>query len=72
MKLSQFTVYGYDPALADGDPYLCAVHGDRLVRQPDDEDALPTMTSGHGQPDIRDLGQGLLVYGYLHRRGYHG
>lgn len=67
MKLSQFTVYGYDPAFADGDPYYAQFMVTASCDSLTDETAFADLTfSDMARPDHAvTLDKALLVYGYL-------
>ena len=67
MKLSQFTVYGYDPAFADGDPYYAQFMVSASCDSLTDETAFADLTfSDMARPDHAvTLDKALLVYGYL-------
>lgn len=67
MKLSQFTVYGYDPAFADGDPYYAQFMVTASCDSLTDATAFADLTfSDMARPDHAvTLDKALLVYGYL-------
>lgn len=67
MKLSQFTVYGYDPAFADGDPYYAQFMVTASCDSLTDETAFADLTfSDMARPDHAVTpDKALLVYGYL-------